>query len=352
MPKNTEKDKSHDFQPKLNIATEYDHYYQDGELSLYNRRFGKSRVIPRERSVINSAFKRIYNNITIYKKQKIKTFRILDFGCGDGRLFPVINELAQRYPDINIVLIAYDPSRVALDTFKNFLEVQSYKNSNVQSRNKKHGYIDSCYNKDNLIVVLIHANIKDKPSYIKTLIKEPINLIFSFFTVLGLILKRNKRQCTIKSLKKILCYEGEMIINVSTKQSVVKQVEAYDLLRSQYHIAKKNNIFSVAKNLKKTLSLATEPGDFYNIICNGLNTVSFYGHAYNAAELIEDLQSANLSVSSAKVLSIDQPYILSKKPIMKFVDAAISIVLSINFYPFNEFSKIAKNIFVIGKKIS
>jgi SAM-dependent methyltransferase len=336
----------------FDVAKEYDNYYRGGERSLYDNRFGKEKIIPRENQVIVESFKRIYKKLeTKIRKNEKFIFRIMDFGCGNGRLFPIIDNLSQNF-NINIELIAYDASLVGLELFQKNLESKGYKKiENIFLNNfKMKDHTLSFLVKNNLSIRLVHANTHDESNHIINIFDEPIHFIFSFYSVFGHILKRQNRLNILKSLKATMHPKGEIIINVCTRRSVSKQLEVYDNLREQYKAAILKDDKTQSEFIKKNLMLATEAGDFYKVVYDNIRTIHLYGHAYTSKELLEDFTTANLIPKKVKIISIEQPYALSRSRVLRFVDTILSTLLSLNIYPFFDVSKFSKNIYVIGRK--
>ncbi|AIL65890.1 hypothetical protein NOVO_07775 [Rickettsiales bacterium Ac37b] len=330
---------NHYHQNESNTAHQYDRYYMGKDDSIYNKRFGTNKVIPREYFVIYNSFKRIYHRLfTLQPKIFTKSIRILDFGCGNGRLFSSIYRIAKQYINVSIELIAYDISLVGL---KDFIEIIEYEGFILDKgridENKKNilGY----WNKNNLTIQVIHGNSEENLSNINTLIEKPINLALSIFTVLGHIPKRQNRQNLLKDIGKMLSSEGEFIINVSTKISLLEESIAYDILRKQYKLFLKYGSIEMAEKLSAVLKLATEPGDLYFAKYDQYNFIYTYGHVYSKNELIEDIINADLKiVDNVKVMSVEQPYIISKNKTKKYLDTLLSLFLSMNL-PFGLFKK-------------
>jgi SAM-dependent methyltransferase len=89
---------------KTTISEGYNKYYaNDGDgISVYNSRFGEARYNAREEAILR---KQILKKVEQLKAQDKNTIRILDFGCGDGRLFPIIYQLAEELAAQNFQII-------------------------------------------------------------------------------------------------------------------------------------------------------------------------------------------------------------------------------------------------------
>lgn len=322
---------------KESIIKQYDIDYYGGEKSLYNKRFGEERVIPREESVIMNSVKNVSQQLS-YKANSTKpAIRLLDFGCGDGRIFPVISKIAQNNKDRQVELIAYDLSFVGLKEFIKQIELQGLNLIHRgESSNINKTYVMGKWSKENLSVIIIHASIDDNLSSVKLLIEKPIHVIFSMFTPLGHIPGINNRQAIITKLKDLLDDRGEIILNVSTRASLPNESLAYEVIREQYEIALSHNQYELAKALKKALRIAIEPGDLYYSKHDEKIATHNYGHVYSKDELIEGVKLAGLEIKAVKVMSIKQPYQLTTSKISKYIDSLLSEVLSwpIPIYPF------------------
>ncbi|MDX2050424.1 MAG: hypothetical protein SFT93_04570 [Rickettsiaceae bacterium] len=143
----------------LDVAAQYDIDYKGSSKSLYNSRFSTNKVIYREESKITKILTSVYR----HNKNK-PTIRILDFGCGDGRIFPVIEKFASKHTKTKFEIIAYDPSIVGLNEFINNL--------------KQNGFISIDYNNNDNI---IDTKPKDQPkdmSIIDILVRGNIEVKF------------------------------------------------------------------------------------------------------------------------------------------------------------------------------
>ena len=336
---------------EYDIEKQYDVDYSGGNASLYNKRFGSNRIIPREEDAITNSFNNVHKRISNNSMQ----IRMLDFGCGDGRMFPVIERLANQHPDRQIELIAYDISAVGLEESIRYLETSGYYTDKKPAKlrlDTQISYLVGFWKKDNLTVKIIHGNKNDDLEHIKFLIRQPVHVTFSIFTVLGHVAKRDNRQAAIRMLAGLMDKEGELIINVSTASSLPKEVMVYQILRDQYETAKKYKQYYVAKKLKTTLGIATEPGDIYYTKSDDTHSTHSYGHVYAGNELLEDLVQANLVADNVQVMSVEQPYVVTQNRIRKYCDTMFSRFLSINLqiYPFNVADKLSKNIYAVARR--
>ena len=211
------------------VATQYDVDYQGADQSMYNKRFGKDKVIIRERDLIVEC----YNKIA-FQNKNLKIIRILDFGCGDGRMLSVIESLAKNNLGIKIELLAYDISKRGLKIFEDRLRDKNY-----------HRIKQSHWANNNLHIILLN-NIDNS-----ILTERPIHFIFSIFAVFGHIQGHDTRQKLLGKLVKYLDNNGIILINVSTVKSLPQEVAAYDLIRKQYRAATKHKQISLANSLRR-----------------------------------------------------------------------------------------------------
>ena len=329
-----------------NAGAEYDKDFKSGQESLYNKRFGPVRYIPREESAIIESFKSTFS-LTKNKKH----MSILDFGCGDGRMLPILINLASKYNKTAIDVYAYDLSIIGLEEFqKNLIGNNFYK---IEANGLLNTKLDilGVWQRENLRLTLIHGT-DTIDRFPEDIIDRKFDLIYAMFSVICHIDGRVNRINQIKQLGNIMADHGEMIINVSTPISLPEEVNAYGLIRKQRHLALKHQDFKIASLLERTLRLATEPGDIYYTKEDRANYTHSFGHAYTGEELRHDVESAFLTCSSVKIMSIAQPYIVSKNWIKKYSDTFLSMILSLDlpFYPFKDKDRISKNIYIVAKK--
>lgn len=330
--KNISNNNSNEINNKLNP---YNIYFEGGENSLYNSRFGKRKITYNEEYVIKKSFKKVLK--TFYKNSELtnKVFKVLDYGCGDGRMFEIIERIANKFPKLSIELFAYDTCEVGLNICSN--KLLNTKFDKVDDKLNK-------YQKNNLSIQLIKA---DQNNNLLEFFNNSINLLICMFAVLCHIPGRDNRQNLIKDFKNLLNINGEILINVSTLKSISKEALAYEVLR------KHEKVFSkyFDSNAKKDfLKLAIEPGDLYYCVDNNKNCTEIYGHVYNAKELENDLKATGLSFSKVKILSYRQPYDLSKSKFWDRIDQFISLFSSNMLLPISITERLSKNIYIIANK--
>lgn len=338
---------SEQLKEELNVAKAYDRYYSGGKGSTFGLRFGKRETIPREEEVIATIFKQAY----LKNDNKKKTMTLLDFGCGHGRFLQFYEELAAKYSDIELEIVGYDISIVGLNEFANRLYASGFKKLNYNKTGKNASIVDG-WQKKNLKVVLFHSRGLEGTKEIKTLLEKPVDVLVTMYATLCHISGRINRQATIKNLSEQVDSNGLMLVNVSTPRSIFREYDTYQLLRSQLAILDKHSLKSVACNIRASLKNAVENGDFYYCKDNSDSASFIFGHAYSQTEIEEDILSANLKIEDIGVVSIKEPYQLTKTKIGKYIDYLQTKILSLKlpFYPFNKLDQVSNSLFVTVSK--
>ena len=126
------------------LSSQYDAYYNGGKNSLYNKRFGDKKISLNEELVIVKILKRLL------KKNTSKHLKILDFGCGDGRIYQVIEEFMRDQKNVSCQFVGYDLCKTAIIDFENLLLAKGYNEQN------------GVFVKDNIKVYLVLADIIQK----------------------------------------------------------------------------------------------------------------------------------------------------------------------------------------------
>lgn len=326
------------------LADQYDLYYKGGDESIYNKRFGKSLVIPSEALAIKSSL------IRVIKKNYLKTkITILDFGCGNGRLFQTVYSIISlpKYQHLCFEFIAYDPSNVGLTHFSNLLLKQGFKHTtNFSSSNTetKQGFISHILEHTNILVKFIQANTEDDIGYIQNLLGNEIDLTLCMFGVLSHIPNKSNRRNILKMFNDTLAKNGELILSLPTAKSFPDELIAYNKLREQYRI-------SLNDCYDKALRLAKEEGDLYYCKFDDNIVVNNFCHMYKIKELKADITSSHIKLKSpVKILSIKHPFELSDNYIYAIYDFVLSSILSY-LLPYNNIKeRLAKHIIVICEK--
>jgi SAM-dependent methyltransferase len=275
--------------------TEYDKYFDVGVTSIYRKRFGKRLFIPNEKKVITEAFNIASKNSTHNK------FKILDFGCGDGRLFNLLENLNKKLKsNINsLEIICYDPSLKGLELLKNTLIKKNYNLNYSIDEIKSSGYIKYKLSKNNINIVIIHGNACDNLKQIKSLIGSHIDLAVLMFGVLSHIIGKNNRINLLATIKTSLNLNGVLVLNVPTKKHFIKDLYHYNYLRENH--------------LTEELSSATEEGDIYYLRKSDNKIIKNYYHIYNFKELTLNIKSAGLFLFKSGISSINHTPVLSNK---------------------------------------
>ena len=332
------------------VAKAYDHYYLGGKDSTFGLRFGKRETIPREEEVIKGIFEQVYSR-NINNGKKANSISLLDFGCGHGRFLDFYQELAHKYLNNEIEVIGYDISIVGLNEFANRLHFSGFKKI-AHNKQGENASIVSEWKKNNLKVVLLHSSGIEGAKEIKTLFGKPLDILITMYATLCHISGRSNRQATVKYLSEQVGKDGLMLINVSTPRSMIREYNTYQVLRSQLGILDKHKASSIACSIRTSLKNATENGDFYYCKDNTDSASFIFGHAYSKDEIIEDILSVDLKIKDSGVISINEPYQLSKTTIEKYLDQFAAKILSINlpFYPFNKLDELSNSIFMIASR--
>jgi len=311
------------------LSTQYDKYYKNGDLSIYNKRFGKVKIPTNDVKIIQSSFLKILKND---KNDKIK---ILDFGCGDGRYFETLQNLAKQ-TNRQIEVISYDISAVGLqyyiekliqNGFTSTQEIKKLKSSDKKSR------LVSNLKKDNLIFKILYGYEKDNFNSIEKLIGKNFDLVFCLFGVLSHIQKKQNRIKYIKMFRAILNDNGRLVLTVPGKGILKKELRCYSFLRTQ----------------GIPFMDATEKGDLYykpkssntNFICN-------YHHIYEIKELENDIKNSNFKKEYSGINTILFPTKLKNKFLSKIDEYLARIGTKI--LP-KKIQNKAAYLFIIAKKI-
>lgn len=345
-------DKNLDFINTTNdLAEQYNIYYEGGDESVYNKRFGANRIIHREASIINKACERILKQIASDNFGKSIAITILDYGCGDGRLFGVIEQLARKQLDkhVRINFIGYDPSIVGINLFEENLLSKGFASHHLNNNHRK------ILIKQNLTVKLLVGDVNYDAKQIADTIGSKIDLCLCMFGVLSHIPGRNNRVSILRMLNESLSNYGELIVSVCTSNLFSKEVAAYTLLRNQLQLCKNQNISDSVKSRQSTLRLAAEVGDFYYCSSYGEGkSIDNYTHLYHPTELISDLKSANFSkTSNVGILSIAHPFNISGNWFKSKLDQIISSIaslISLIFLSQTLPNKLGKHMYVMCRK--
>lgn len=306
--------------------TEYDKYFHGGKLSIYRRRFGKQAYISREKEIIISNF---FNSLSF--AQPVSTYRILDYGCGDGRLLPIYLEIAKfcETKNIKLEIICYDPSKRGLLNFEQDLISLDFR---VQKEISFNDFFHHKYTKNNITISIINSGTIDIDQNTIDSFGKNFNLILLMFGVLSHVVSRQKRILTLSLLRKFMDESSRIVVNVPTAKHFKDSLEKYDNYRK--------------KSQFNNLDLATEEGDIYYTRTDGREIIQNYYHLYNVKEFLQDLDSSDLKVKDLGILSVSQlPVLTRKKKFFVKFDTLMSKFFSSKFIPFWWTEKIGSYIF-------
>ena len=270
----------------------YDKYYkeEDGQ-SIYNSRFGKKEFTKREESILTS---KIISKARQLKAQGLNKIVILDFGCGDGRLFPIFLQLASELEKLGmeLVLDGYDISKTGLEVFKDKLEKLDFdiiESTDLQD-NQYPRKIYQSSNKNLAVNLYCGSDKSSAGEIIETL--ADYDIAFCMFGSLSHIMQSQNRQ----SVLRILAMKSEDL--VLTVPSL--------------------NIFK--KHQQKEKFEDAEAGDIeYEVEHPDGKIINKY-HLYDPDELRKDLELSGFKVHSLEADTLSNPIELTKEPINDYLN--------------------------------
>ena len=337
------------FEHNMNIVTDqatdtteqYNTYYNGNKKSLYNKRFGKNRIIPREASIINKTFKQVIvklkSEINSSSQANKFVFRMLDYGCGDGRLFDQLekNILACKHLDIIFEINAYDISEIALLCFEENLQNKSYKindtaNYLLQQQADYNNTIYKSFSYKNIIVNLIQGKVDYHVDYIKKIIGSNIHLNLCMFSTLSHIKGKLARQEILGMFKDQSHVEGKIIITVPAYKMLFNEIKTFNLLRKHYDIAKNNQFACIySELLKPIVDMAPEEGDVYYSRCNKQKSIVNYCNVSTYEKFRKELINSGFVNPQIEILCITHlPDLTKKHKFIKILDQALCSILS------------------------
>lgn len=282
---------------KVNLQDHYNRYFYGAEKSLYNTRFGKIKVPTRER-------KEIIKTFTEASKGKTNV-SILDYGCGDGRFFEVIEDIRSKFRYKKIHVVCYDISSVAIEIYKERLAKLKFKKVSEEQNEKAHSYF---YKKGRMDFRLICGNESNSVAEIKNVLNTEFDISLCLMGVLNHIPTQPHRIKFLKMLKEITI--KKIILTIAPIKLFKEEQEAYRLIlkhsRLQDVIKIKGDLFYKHKNID-------EPA---------------FAHIFNYKRLQHELSEAGLSkLDKFRISTIIFPskirnYLMSK------VDELLSVILS------------------------
>jgi hypothetical protein len=351
--------KDKEYLEKKNITESYNLYFKkNGQRSIYNNRFGKERLAPREKNLVKLAFHRAFGSDSNEGK-----FVIIDYGCGDGRYLSAFEEIAHLLKRKNIFLevISYDPSIIGLECYQEMLLKEGYKYLDEARLTKRkydldcaqiQGYYAGALKKDNLIIKFIHANPNDDIEYITKLIggANSSDIVLCMFGTLSHIPTQKARRAILSMFKDVVKKSGYVVVNVPTAKSFEEDLITYNKLREQKSILQKRQSPYSAADYDTVLGIAQEEGDIYYCKFDVNNAVKNYYNIYNKTRLEQDLTSAGLNVEFIDISTILHPAEISHSKLKAVIDELIIIMIPTNYIPAQWMDRIANYLVSFSRK--
>ena len=317
------------------IAAQYDKFYAGGDTSIYNSRFGPLRTILRESVFIQRAFKAV---LSATPSQTNDVLRVLDFGCGDGRLLVLLEQIiAKQCPSRKLEIVAYEISPVALEYFRLALIENGYQVAQLPNEKlvlEGEGFCKQAFSKGNINVKLVQGCADDSCAYISELLGGNFNLVLCMFGVISHIKMRIKRVQILSMFKQLTHPAGKVIVSVPGRHPLKQEADAFAVLRMHYKLSKKYHFDEYRAQLQRLIENAPEDGDVLYTRCSAELAVLCFCHCYTQLELAADLAQAGLRAEKTPVLSIMFMPPLSKKSIVvQGLDYVASVLLAQRFCP-------------------
>jgi SAM-dependent methyltransferase len=309
-------------------AHEYNVYYGGGVNSIYYQLY-KDRFLP-------------YDHRTITKlAYELATTRdsltIMDFGCGNGRYFPIFEQIASHLDKQHksLTIIAYDPSKEAISSFSSKLQLLGFTQLNQLS--SESDYSVACFQKGNIVVKMIRPL---QAANMDRLIAETgnIDITVCMFGVISHIQTKQARIATIKQLGEITT--GQILISVPSYRILKEERKAFEVIRKH-----KFRLQVDGKPLK------LEEGDIlYARNYENIHVENFL-HLYSSAdEIIEEIHLAGLKLTADfNINRIAREATMMQKPILGYIDKYLCCLLS-NILPRYIKNKIAGYYLISCKK--
>jgi hypothetical protein len=280
-------------------AQEYNVYYGGGTNSIYYQLY-KDRFLPYDHWAIT---KLAYELATTRDSLKI-----MYFGCGNGRYFPIFEQIASYFDtqQKSLTLIAYDPSQEALSSFSDRLQSLGF--TKLDQSSNRNDYSSSSFQKGNMVIKMIRPL---QTAMIDTLIKESgtVDITVCMFGVISHIQTKQARIAIIKQL-------GEI-----TKEQILISVPSYRILKDE------RKAFEVIRKHKFRLQIDGKPlkleeGDILYARNYGNIHVENFLHLYSSAdEIIGEIRSASLKLTADfNINRIAREATMMQKPLIGYVD--------------------------------
>jgi SAM-dependent methyltransferase len=267
------------------LNEQYDKYYQDGEFSIYNKRFGKVKIPTNDTRIIQKAFSKL-----LKQKYKNETIKVLDYGCGDGRYFELFKNIAKQTKN-KIEIISYDISAVGLKYYIQTLEKNGFEHTKFKklTKSNENSFLVSVLSKNNLVFKILYGYEADSLENIEKLLGVEFDMVLCLFGVLSHIAKKEERIKHLKIFKNILNKGGRLILTVPGKGILKQELKCYSFLRKQ----------------GMPFMQALEEGDLYykpNSLVE--TTICNYHHLYELDELERDLALVNFNKLSSGIITM------------------------------------------------
>ena len=324
------------------ISNQYDRYYEGAGNSLYNKRFGDKRVTPNEEEIITNIFKKLTKKLAKTRPES-KEIKILDFGCGDGRIFPVIEKLANQYKKDGwlIQLSGYDPCSTGLTSFKNMLLEKGYDENHCS------------LSKNNLTINLILGDVNEELEVIARQIGNGFDLCLCIYGVLNHIPYRENRINHLKMINSLLAESGELLLSICSKNVFPSEMKAYSLIRRQFADCLHGSLPTSADIRQQILRLATEPGDLYYCVDpnHSNKAADIFAHIDTPEELKANLKAANFNETlKIKIMSILNPYEIANHCLKGQIDKMLSKIATILCFTDNLKNQFGMHLYVHCQK--
>lgn len=246
------------------------------------------------------------NKLPAKNRADAKEIRIFDFGCGTGRYFPLLEEIAKK-DGINIRYIAYDIDPDEMKTAESKLSSYDHEADSENIYTKVNGsniYKGATYTKKfgkGRVTVELFRGDLEGPGVTASDIKhnllndQPIDASLCMFGVLSYVRTREARVGILQTLNDVTA--GPVILSVPTRNRNPITSQRFDNLRTTLEQTpiESGNITRHAQ-LKYLIGDAKNEGDVCKLFeKKGGGYQRMFYHMYNTAELSEDLRSAGLN---------------------------------------------------------
>lgn len=302
------------------LANRYNTRYKK---NTYIKQFNKQIPIPTyDNWLINHTFKKAWK---IFKKEKKKVFKILDFGCGDGRMFNTLNKISifLLKRSISLEIINFDIAEEGLKRYSHNLI-----NKGFSPTNKKQKELLTL-KKDNITIKFIAAKPDYKSQFLLDNI-DKVDMSLAMFDVINHIPKKSHRIEALKTLKKVTNYY--LVFSVTSPVLFKREQFVYSYLRE----------------MNSSFKSAMEKGDIYYPEFGEKKGITDFMHIYTAKELRKNVRQAGWKLEKLSIAAITD--IIKNKPsfLNCKIDEYLSRIIS-KILPFWMLDKIGINLAVVVK---